>query len=74
MSLNIPSYYYTDVSKRVKCESWESINARLSKADSNCINNVNARLDSSKSIDLRSNRGQSNNQLSDEAIKRIEDA
>ncbi|SHJ12468.1 hypothetical protein SAMN02745163_01360 [Clostridium cavendishii DSM 21758] len=72
MSLDIPSYYYTDVSKRVKDESWESINAKLSKSDSNCINDISTRLDSSKCIDLRSNRGQSNNQLSDETIKRIE--
>ncbi len=73
MSLDIPSYYYTDVSKRVKGESAESIRAKLAKADPNCINNINTRLDSSKCIDLRSNGGQSNNQLSDETIKAIED-
>ncbi|SFC88232.1 hypothetical protein [Clostridium uliginosum] len=74
MSIDIPSYYYTDIYTRVKGESPESMKAKLAKVAPNGIDNIHTRLDDSKHIDLRSNRGQSNNQLSDETIQKIEDS
>lgn len=72
MSINIPSYYYTDITKHIKGESFETIRAKVSKARTNFAN-TNVHLDLSKAINLSSSNKQSLNSLSDETIKHIEE-
>ncbi|MBD7913349.1 MULTISPECIES: hypothetical protein [Clostridium] len=77
MSINIPSYYYTDIYKHVKGESIKSINAKIAKGNPNFVHdlqNGRPKLNTLKAIDLSTKEGQASVHLSDEEKKNIEEA
>ncbi|NMM62586.1 hypothetical protein HBE96_07745 [Clostridium sp. P21] len=74
MSINIPSYYYTEVGKRVKGESIASLKDKMAKASVNIADNVHNKLDTSKCIDLSTSEGRASVHLSNEELKGIEEA
>lgn len=74
MSLDIPSYYYTDVGKRVKGESSESLRAKIAKAGANFNDAPTTRLDAYECINLDTAEGRASVHISDEARRAIEES
>jgi hypothetical protein len=74
MSINIPSYYFTDVTKRVPRPNID--NALKNPDFINSINNTHHSLDASNAINLSTKEGQAAaiSHLSDEDLKKLNEA